>query len=141
MPDDLTPTPEDYAIDPREVLELAAAATAGPWEWLDEHVTTLADGERIHRYVIAKEDDDESTIMATPSFSSNGKDGSQCCDDADFVTAARTALPALARRLIAEQKEVARLKDLLVRLYDSIDDTLDNGQAANDAAEALGREC
>ena len=56
MPDDLMPTPEDYAIDPREVLEA----------------------------------------------------GCHGCDCGLVVTS--NALPALARRLIAAEVEVARLR-------------------------------
>lgn len=124
--EDVKVTDEDRAVDVKAVLSLCGAATPGPWRTS----TDYAVGERgesvwavVRGDVFLVTDCDED--YASP-------------DDPPpnlaFMAAARTALPALCRRLLAAEAENARLR-ACIQAIDCNPDTL-----TPEEAKAVGEQ-
>lgn len=142
MPDDLTPTPEDYAVDPRAMLEMAEKATKGPWEVWQNHALVFSGPARInvpHHLSSFRVQICEPDCIDYEEAREAGAEGvSDPETDAKFIAAAaRTALPALARRLIAADHRVRDL-ELLSQTYFTEDQEIEikNG-ASQVTAEIL----
>ena len=108
----MVPRPEDFVISQRFVdavadwRRLAEAATEGPWV-VDEGYGTSFDGTNSTVLYVASAADRSSYIasLGSPIYGDHGD------HDAQFIAAARSAVPALLADLDRLQAELAALRE------------------------------
>ena len=108
-------------IDRAELRRLCEAATPGPWQWVKDGCECFARGIHIHETY-----EDDPPIVRLENFREE--------ENAAFIAAARTAIPALLDALDAAE---ARERRLLADLASISDIAHAGGLAGLDSHQAL----
>ena len=92
------------AEERKELAELCTRTTPGPWEWNGQ------DADHLHLYQRGGKHKNVATVLVSHGTFSNNSGA-----DAEFITAARTALPAALAQIEADAKRIAELEARLAQ--------------------------